>query len=186
MREEMNPKRRLIDGNATFRRATDPSLLSHLAESNEPFFAILTCSDARMDPAKIFSLSMGDAFVVRTAGNIASGPCVVGSLEYAVEFLKVKALVVLGHSDCGLIRASYERAEYGYMEEALKDIECAKSKLSNDDVRDADAIAANNVRIQMRKLVDFSPIIRDAASRGDLEMLGAVLDIRTGEVKFVR
>ena len=185
MREGLDPRKRLVDGNATFRRATDPRILLRLAESHEPFCAILTCADARVDPAKIFSLSMGDAFVVRTAGNIACDPSVIGSLEYSVECLKVKAIVVLGHSDCGAIKASYESQEAGYLDTVLREIECAKSKLRADDARNADIVAASNVRIQMRKLEDLSPLIRNAVSRGDLELLGATLDLRTGTVKFV-
>ena len=185
MREGLNPKRRLVDGNATFRRSTDPALLSRLAESHKPFYAILTCSDARVDPAKVFSLSMGDAFVVRTAGNIACDPSVIGSLEYAVERLKVRALVVLGHSDCCAIKASYESTDPGFLDAVLQEIDCAKSKLSIEDARNVDLVAASNVRIQMRKLEDMSPGIRDAVSRGSLELLGVTLDIRTGTVKFV-
>jgi carbonic anhydrase len=101
MRENLDPKARLVDGNAAFRRMTDSAFLARLIESHEPFIAILTCSDARVDPAKAFNLSLGDAFVVRTAGNTASDPCVIGSLEYAVDCLEVKALLVLGHTDCG-------------------------------------------------------------------------------------
>lgn len=185
MREGLDPKKRLTDGNATFRRSTDPALLSRLAESHEPFYAILTCSDARVDPAKVFSLSMGDAFVVRTAGNTACDRSVIGSIEYAVKRLSVRAIVVLGHSDCGAINSSYESTDPGCLDAVMKEIECAKAKLSNDDARDTNLVAACNVRIQMRKLEDMSAVIRDAVSRGDLEMLGAVLDIRTGTVKFV-
>ena len=123
--------------------------------------------------------------MVRTAGNTAGDPSVIGSLEYAVECLKVKALLVLGHSDCGVIRASYESQEMGNLDAVLREVECAKSKLGNNDARNADAVAASNVRMQLRKLEDMSPLIRDAVSRGDLEMMGGVLDIRTGTVKFV-
>lgn len=185
MREGSDAKKRLVDGNATFRKMNSPSVLSRLAESHEPFLAILTCSDARVDPVKVFSLSLGDAFVVQTAGNTASDPTVIGSLEYAVECLEVKALVVLGHSDCGAIKASYESAELGNLDAVLRDIECAKSKLSSDEARSADAVAASNARIQMRRLENLSTVIGDAASRGSLEIFGAVLDIRTGTVKFV-
>lgn len=185
MREGLDPRKRLVDGNVTFRKMTDPAVLSRLSESHEPFFAIFTCSDARVDPARVFSLSLGDAFVVRTAGNTACDPSVVGSLEYAVERLKVRALVVLGHTDCGSVKASYECCEAGNLDAVLKEIEFAKSKLNRDEARDDDAVAECNVRVQMRKLEDVSPVIRKAISQGTLEILGAVLDIRTGTVKFV-
>ena len=185
MREGLDARTRLTDGNETFRKTTDPTILSRLTESHEPFCAILTCSDARVDPSKVFSLSLGDAFVVRTAGNTVCDPSVIGSLEYAVKCLPVKALVVLGHSDCGVIKASFECQEPGNLDVVLREIECARSKLSGDQANEADAVATCNVRVQMRKLEDISPVIRKAVSQGTLEIIGAVLDLRTGTVRFV-
>jgi carbonic anhydrase len=185
MRENLDPKARLMDGNAMFRRVTDPALLARLRESQEPFIAILTCCDARVDPAKVFNLSLGDAFVVRVSGNTASDPCVVGSLEYAVGCLEVRALMVLGHTDCGAIKTSYECADAGNLEGVLKDIECAKSKLDFAEAKDPSLVAESNVRLQLRKLEDTSIVIRDAVTRGKLVMYGAVLDIGTGMVRFI-
>ncbi len=185
MRENLDPKTRLLDGNATYRRTTDPVLLDRLSKSHEPFIAILACSDARVDPAKVFSLSMGDAFVVRTAGNTASDPCVIGSLEYAVRCLEVKALLVLGHSDCGAIKATYECESPGNLEGALKDIECAKARLSCAEAKNTTLVAEGNVRLQLRKLEDTSPVIREAVAKGVLVMYGAVLDIGSGAVRFI-
>ncbi len=62
-------KGRLAEGNAAFRKATDPSLLSNLSRGQQPWLAVLTCSDSRVVPERIFNLSIGDAFVVRVAGN---------------------------------------------------------------------------------------------------------------------
>ena len=185
MRENLNPKTRLIDGNSVFRRNIDSSLLSRLTMSHEPFIAILTCSDARVDPAKMFNLSLGDAFIVRTAGNTACDPCVVGSIEYAVEYLEVKAIMVLGHTDCGAIKSTYECKEPGNLKGAVNDIECAKSKLSCVDAKDPSLVAESNVRLQLRKLEDTSVVIRNAVASGKLEMYGAVLDLATGAVKFI-
>jgi carbonic anhydrase len=185
MREDIDPKTRLVDGNATFRRVTDPTVLSHLSKSHEPFVAILTCSDARIDPAKVFSLSLGDAFVVRTAGNTATDQCVVGSLEYAVSELHVTALLVLGHTGCGAIKATYDCCEQGNLEGVFREIESAKSRLGVSESKDPTAVAASNVRMVLRKLVDTSVTIRDAVAQDRLEMLGAVLDIGNGNVEFI-
>lgn len=185
MRENLVPKTRLVDGNAMFRRETDPSLLERLEKSHEPFIAILTCSDARVDPAKVFNLSLGDAFVVRTAGNTACDPSVLGSLEYAVERLDVKAVMVLGHTDCGTIKATYECESPGNLEGALRDIECAKSRLSCAEAKDPALVAESNVRLQLRKIEDTSAVIRDAVACGRLALYGAVLDIGTGAVTFI-
>jgi len=185
MRENLDPKTRLMNGNAMFRRMTDSELLTRLTKAHEPFIAILTCSDARVDPAKVFNLSLGDAFVVRTAGNTVSDRSVLGSLEYAVDCLEVKALLVLGHTECGAVKATYECVDPGNLDGVLKDIECAKSKLDPADAKDLALVAESNVRLQLRTLEDTSTLIRDAMTRGKLVMFGAVLDIGTGAVKFI-
>ncbi len=185
MREDIDPKKRLEDGNATFRRITDPTVLSCVSKSHEPFVAILTCSDARIDPAKTFSLSLGDAFIVRTAGNTATDQCVIGSLEYAVKHLRVNALLVLGHTGCGAIEATYDCCDLGNLEGVLREIESAKSKLGVAESKDTTAVAASNVRLVLRKLLDTSTIIRDAVTQEKLEIFGAVLNIEDGTVEFI-
>ncbi len=185
MRENLDPKTRLMNGNAMFRRMTDPELLARLTKAHEPFIAILTCSDARVDSAKVFNLSLGDAYVVRTAGNTVADPSVLGSLEFAVDCLEVKAILVMGHTECGAIEATYECTNPGNLAGALKDIECAKSKLDPSDAKDRSLVAEGNVRLQLRKLEDNSTVIRDAMARGKLVVFGAVLDIGTGAVKFI-
>ncbi len=181
----MDPKTRLMNGNAMFRRMTDSELLTRLTKAHEPFIAILTCSDARVDPAKVFNLSLGDAFVVRTAGNTVSDRSVMGSLEYAVDCLEVNAILVLGHTECGAVKATYECVDPGNLDGVLQDIECAKSKLDPADAKDLALVAESNVRLQLRTLEDTSTLIRDAMTRGKLVMFGAVLDIGTGAVKFI-
>ncbi|MDH3365559.1 MAG: hypothetical protein OEM29_06125 [Thermoplasmata archaeon] len=185
MREGIDPKTRLVDGNATFRRTTDPTVLRRLSKSHEPFVAILTCSDARIEPTKVFSLSLGDAFVVRTAGNTATDPCVIGSLEYAVKHLQVKALLVLGHTGCGTIKATYDCCELSNLECVLREIESAKSRLGVSESKDPTAVAVINVRMQLRKIIDTSLIIREAVTQDRLEVFGAVLNIENGAVEFV-
>jgi carbonic anhydrase len=79
----MDQKKRLVDGNATFRKTSDPAFLAELSKGQQPFVAILTCSDSRVVPERIFNLNLGDAFVVRVAGNSVADPGALGSLEYA-------------------------------------------------------------------------------------------------------
>ena len=185
MRTSMDPKSRLADGNAMFKRTMDPALLRRISETHEPFVAVLTCSDARADPVKVFNLSLGDAFVVRSAGNTVNDLTAVGSLEYAVKHLKVKMVLVMGHSDCGAVKATYGHRESGHLDVVLDSIDCAKSKLDDSLRKDISAVAESNVRLQLRKLEDSSSIIRDAVSRGELELCGAVLDLKTGAVRFI-
>jgi carbonic anhydrase len=179
-------KRRLADGNAVFRRSVDPSLLQRLnSKGQEPFAAVLACSDSRVPPVKIFNLSLGDVFEVRVAGNSASDPAALGSLEYAVEHLHVKHLVVLGHTKCGAAKASMEGNAPENLASVMRDMERARYKNPTDRQEDADLIAENNVRLQLRLLVDNSKIVRDAVNGGRLELSGAMYDVETGLVRFI-
>jgi len=177
--------RRLADGNELFRKTLDPILLRRLSERHEPLVAILSCSDARVDPAKAFNLSLGSAFVVRSTGNSAADPSVLGSLEYAVSHLGVKAVVVLGHTDCGAVKQSFDCTGCGPLEVVLKDMEAAKSTLQGLDAKDVVKVAEANVRLQLRRLVDNSSAIRHEANEGRLLLLGAMMDLSTGVVRFI-
>lgn len=178
-------KNRLNDGNAMFRKSVDPSLLARLLKNQAPFVAILACSDSRVSPEKVFNLSMGDAFVVRIAGNSVSDPAVLGSLEYAVEHLGVKTVVVLGHTDCGAVKAVMDGEDQGNLSRVMRDIERARSKIAVDLANDSDAIGEGNVRLQLRLLEDSSKVIMDAVNGSKLSLIGAMLDLNTGTVRFV-
>jgi carbonic anhydrase len=179
-------RERLASGNARFVASVDQDLLSRLlARERTPMFAILACSDSRVDPAKIFSLSLGNAFIVRNMGNNASDPTALGSLEYAVSHLEVKALLVLGHTNCGAVAASYDADQNPNLKAVMDDIDCAKSKLKSCTSQERDMVAEANVRLQMRRLLDASPTIRDAVQSGSLELLGAMYQLSSGKVKFI-
>lgn len=178
-------RRRLLDGNTLFSKTADPCLLSKLAEKQEPFVAILACSDSRVDPVKVFNLSLGSAFVVRTAGNCASDPSVLGSLEYAVSRLGVKAIVVMGHTGCGAVKASCDCCDIGNLKGVMSEIEAARSALRNLDAKDPDKVAESNVRMQMRRIVSHSQVVGDAVNKERLAVYGAMFDISTGVVKFI-
>ena len=82
-----------------------PELRRRLAQGQQPQAAVLCCSDSRVPPELIFDQSLGDLFVVRTAGDVADRAA-LGSLEYAAEVLRSPVLVVLGHEQCGAVAAA--------------------------------------------------------------------------------
>ena len=104
----------LIDGNRRFAEgrltsfAEDLELLkAKTAEKQEPFAAVLSCADSRVPVELIFDQSIGHVFVTRVAGNIATS-AIIASLEYGVAVLGAKAILVLGHANCGAVKASIE------------------------------------------------------------------------------
>jgi carbonic anhydrase len=181
----MDGRKRLVDGNAMFRKSIDSGFLARLSKNQEPFVAILSCSDSRVSPVKIFNLSLGEAFVVRVAGNSASDQSVLGSLEYAVDHLHVKYLLVLGHTSCGAVRAMVEGEFLPNLRTVMKDLERARFKAPTDQTNDQNLIAENNVRLQLRAIQDNSTTISRAVSEDKLTLLGAMYDLATGTVRFI-
>ncbi|MEM0342943.1 MAG: carbonic anhydrase [Thermoplasmata archaeon] len=179
-------KGRLLEGNMLFRKTVDPALLSNLANAGQkPSIAILACSDSRVVPEKIFSLSLGDAFVVRVAGNTASDGQVLGSLEYAVDHLPVSDVVVLGHTDCGAAKLALEGIECGNLARVAKELERTRCKLPPDRSKDPDALSEANVRSQLIVIRANSPIVEEAVRSGRVRLYGAMYDVRTGSVRFL-
>ena len=110
-------KQLLLEGN---RRFSSGKLLAKnmgtarleelLNKGQKPFAVILSCSDSRVPPELIFDQAMGDLFIIRVAGNVIS-PIVMGSIEYGVEHLQVPLLVILGHENCGAVKATVDGGE---------------------------------------------------------------------------
>ncbi len=104
---------RLVAGNARFAAGRpvhprqDPTYRRGLVGGQEPFACVLGCADSRVPPELLFDQDLGDLFAVRAVGEVLDD-AVVGSVEYAVEHLGVRAVVVLGHSGCGAVRAAIE------------------------------------------------------------------------------
>jgi len=177
-------KGRLAEGNAAFRKVTDPTVFINLAKGQHPSFAILSCCDSRVVPEKIFNLSLGDAFVVRVAGNSAADRSVLGSLEYAVEHLHVKELLVLGHTGCSAVKVALDGTAAGNLAPVIRDIERAKAKVPIENESSPDAVAESNVKLQIRLIEDNSSVIRSAVEKGELFVHGAMYDVRNGNVRF--
>lgn len=103
----------LLEGNARFIAGTpqhprqDVERRDDLADGQNPVAAIFGCADSRLAAEIIFDLGLGDAFVVRNAGQVASDSA-IGSLEYAVGVLGVSLILVLGHDECGAVRAAID------------------------------------------------------------------------------
>lgn len=104
------PLEKIINGNKRFVNGKslnihhDLTSVSTTSRKQNPFAVVLTCSDSRVDPNIIFDQGIGDLFVVKNAGNLISD-IDYGTIEYAVEHLDVKLIVIMGHTDCGAVKA---------------------------------------------------------------------------------
>jgi len=184
-------RQKLIDGN---KRYVDAKL-SHpdqtaqrrteVAKGQHPFAAIVSCSDSRVPPEIIFDQGLGDLFVIRLAGNILDDAA-LGSLEYAVEHLGVKYIMVLGHERCGAVDATVKGGETpGHISSLVKAIQPAVEKVKNlpGDVLD-NAVRAN-VTMVVQQLKSSGPILEELVKKGALSIDGARYDLDDGEVAIL-
>lgn len=153
-------------------------LREHTAEKQEPFAGVLSCADSRVPVELVFDQTIGQLFVTRVAGNVVS-PEIIASLEYGVAVLGVKALLVLGHTACGAVKAAMKADHVpGQISTLYQRLQPAVSK-SNGDVAKATEI---NAALQADLLRTTSPVIRDAIKAGTLTVESGVYDLATGHV----
>ncbi|WP_407897613.1 carbonic anhydrase [Scytonema sp. NUACC26] len=179
--------KRLLEGNQRFvereRKYPNQSLkdVQLLAKGQYPFAAVLGCSDSRVPTEIIFDQGLGNLFVVRVAGNVASDMA-VGSLEYATSVLGSQLIVVLGHKKCGAVMAALqEKPAPGRINSIIEGIKpaVARVRLSKGE----NAIAAN-IKYQAEKLKSQSTILANLIRVGKLQVVSACYDIDTGKVIF--
>lgn len=178
--------RRFVEG-ISIRPRQDASTIKKLESGQEPFATIVSCSDSRVPNEMVFDQGLGDLFIIRTAGQVSSAAS-YGSMEFAVLKLKTKLIVVLGHTECGAVAAAVERPANvpGHIVTLINEIKPAVAKtshLAGDPVHNA---VRQNVIDQVNILRDLEPILHQKYINGEILIVGAVYDIRTGKVEFLQ
>lgn len=185
---------RLMAGNDRFVHNDFPTQ-NHIAEKREllrdtqaPFAAILACADSRVIPNFIFVQGLGDLFVTRVAGNYPDD-LVTGSLEYAVEHLGTRLIMVLGHQNCGAIKAVYSASEeHQMLPPHLTTIQRLIGPGIQRVVQNKGTINAAieaNVRAAKADLIATSSVIDGGIKGGKVLLVGAVYKLGTGKVALV-
>jgi carbonic anhydrase len=151
------------------------------AQSQHPFAIVVACADSRTAPEIVFDQTIGDLFVIRTAGNLVD-EYALGSIEYGVEHLDVRLIVVLGHERCGAVTAALgSDTAPGHLNAIVRDIQPAIKAAAG---MDGDALA-NSVLENARQMVAQ---IRTRAELGerasDVRILAGVYDLDTGIVAW--
>ena len=156
-----------------------------LASGQHPHAEILSCADSRVPPEIIFDQGLGDLFVVRVAGNVASD-VEVGSLEYGAEHLHIPLLVVLGHEQCGAVTAAVQGGPFeGQINALVNLIKPAVEKsrgLPGDPVANA---VRTNVAMVVKELRSSTPILSELVTHHKLKIVGAVYSLQTGLVTWL-
>ena len=156
-----------------------------LAGQQRPLVAIFGCSDSRLSAEIIFDVGLGDAFVVRNAGQVISDS-VIGSLEYAVGVLGVPLILVLGHDQCGAVRAAIDSLGpepdplpphigdlVGRIVPAVRRVAGGGEGPIDPHAVDAGFVGREHLRDTVAELLDSSEMISDAIAAGTLAIVGA-------------
>ena len=180
----------LIEGNARFveKRRQFPNQswarITAVAPSQAPFAAILGCADSRVPAEIVFDRGFGDIFVCRVAGNVAT-PEEIGSVEFGTLVLGAKVLMVVGHENCGAVKAAITGGELpgqiGSLTKAIKPAVESSKNQAGDKVENA---VKANVRLQANRLKD-SPVINQLIEEGKLKIVPAYYDLDTGAVEIL-
>jgi len=187
----------LLDGHARYLQGvlSHPNLsqqrrVQTVKHGQHPYAVILSCADSRVPLELIFDAGIGDLFVARVAGNVASTD-ELGTIEYGVEHLHIPLVAVLGHSGCGAVTAVVDQAHVSDNIQKLvapigPAVEAARSQ--HPDLKGAPLIAAaveQNVRQAMNDLLSRSKVVREAVASGRVQLVGGVYDIATGDIGWI-
>jgi carbonic anhydrase len=186
---------RLLEGNKRFARGElahpgrKPEDFAPLAEGQLPLAVVVGCADSRVAPELIFDQGVGDLFVVRVAGNVISGAgaSVKGSIEYAVLELGVRLIVVLGHSQCGAVKAAIKHIDAkdvlpGSIGELVDTIKPAVAAVKGKPGNQLENAIRANVERGVERLKGLEPTLADPVKKGKVKVVGALYDLRGGKV----
>jgi carbonic anhydrase len=185
--------RAMLDGNQRFvsgelaHPRQDIDRREALAEKQRPYAALFGCADSRLSAEIIFDVGLGDFFVVRNAGQVIA-ETILGSLEYAVEVLEVPIILVLGHDECGAIRATINAIEGNLVSEGefihnlVDRIRPTVIAANEQGKHDIDEITELHVQDTINEMLLRSKLISDAVKAGKLAVVGANYKLTLGEV----
>ncbi len=188
---------RLMAGNARFASGKllspgrTPAHFRPLAAGQNPIATVLGCADSRVPPEILFDQSIGDIFTVRVAGNYANGAgaAVNGSLEYGVEELNVPLVLVLGHTQCGAVKAAIAHLHDDELPAEIKDLVAAVKPAVAESSGTSSDLLINSIRANVKRGVAYlstvDPILSERVKSGKLKVAGGVYDLATGKVTLL-
>jgi carbonic anhydrase len=159
---------------------------TELAKTQHPFATILSCSDSRVPPEIVFDQGLGDLFIVRVAGNVMNDEG-LGSIEYSVDHLGTRLILVLGHQSCGAVKAAKETIAAkgkapGHIESLVTAIKPAVEATAKDDL---ETTIKANVKHVVNALRSSTPILKAKVDSGEVQVIGGYYSLDTGAVTFL-
>lgn len=179
---------RLMEGNARFTSGRMTSnehdleiLKQHTVDKQEPYAAVLSCADSRVPIELIFDESIGHIFVARIAGNIATSE-IIASLEYGAAVLGTKVILVIGHRNCGAVKAAIQAKEVpGQISALYPHLRPAVNQAGPD----LEAATKANAKIQASLLREASTVIAGLVKENKLKVVAAYYDVGAGSVTLL-
>jgi carbonic anhydrase len=182
----VNGNHRFVSGDPAHPRQ-DIERREALAEKQRPFAALFGCADSRLSAEIIFDVGLGDLFVVRNAGQVIA-ETIIGSLEFSVEVLGVPLILVLGHDECGAIRATMAaidgtlKSEGEFIHNLVERIRPTVVAANESGKYEIDDITELHVQDTINELLTRSKLISDAVKSGKLAVVGANYKLALGEI----
>jgi carbonic anhydrase len=187
----------LKKGNERFRanQKAPRDLMQQVAATSKgqyPFATVLSCIDSRVSSELIFDQGIGDLFSVRIAGNFVNED-ILGSMEFACKLAGTKLVVVLGHTACGAVKGACDHARLGNLTALIKKIEPAvaavqqpeEASLRNSTNLDfVNDVAVKNVLMTIDQIRSESPVLAEMEKKGEIQIVGGMYNIDSGEVNF--
>ncbi len=157
-----------------------------------PFATILSCIDSRVSSEVIFDQGIGDVFSARVAGNFVNED-ILGSMEFACKLAGTKLVVVLGHTSCGAVKGACDDAKMGNLTKLIEKIKPAveavkqpedQAQRNSSNLSFVDNVAAKNVTMTIDRILNESEVLAEMQQSGEIMIIGAMYDIKTGAVNF--
>jgi carbonic anhydrase len=181
LKELMDGNQRFTSDHMTSHEHDLAVLREHTTEKQEPFAAVLSCADSRVPVELLFDQSIGHLFVNRVAGNIVTSE-IIASLEYGAAVLGTKAIMVMGHGNCGAVKATIQAKEVpGQISALYPHIQPAVDQAGHD----LEAATKANAKIQAALLRQASTVISGLVKENKLKVVAAYYDIGSGTVTLL-
>ncbi len=179
--ELMAGNKRFNSGKMTAHEQDLAILKQHTEEKQEPFAAVLSCADSRVPVEIVFDQTIGHIFVTRVAGNVIT-PEIIGSLEYGAAVLGTKVILVMGHSNCGAVKAAMQGKEVpGQISSLFPHIQPGVDQGGSS----LESSTKANAKIQARLLSESSTVISEMVKSGTLKVVAGYYDLGSGTVALV-
>jgi len=157
------------------------NLRQRTKDKQEPFAAVLSCADSRVPVEIVFGQTIGQIFVARVAGNVVT-PEIIGSLEYGAAVLGTKVILVMGHSNCGAVKATIQGKEVpGQISSLFPHIQPAVDQAGHD----LEAATKANAKNQAMLLRQASTVISSMVKEGKIKVAAGYYDVGSGAVTIL-